>query len=162
VKTLIITTALAASIGSLALSAQSQGSKSQQNNVVPSMERTSATGGSLGTVSLPHAVKADAQSLAAGSYTVRLTGESLKPALGESPDRQQWVEFVQNGKVVGKAVATVVPPDEVREVGKADPPKQGQARVQMLKGNEYLRVWLSKDGTSYLIHMPTTGDKGTD
>ena len=154
-KRLIIATALTAMLGPLTVSAQTQGSKNQQNNVVPT--GTSSSGASLGTVQIPHAVKADAQALQPGSYTVRLTGQSLEPALGESPDREQWVEFVQNGKVVGKAVATVVPPDQVKEVGKAAPPKPGQARVELLKGNEYLRVWLSKDGTSYLIHMPTVG-----
>jgi len=157
VKRLMVATALVTMLGSLAPSAQTQGSNRQQNNVVPPADKTSSTAASLGTVRIPHAVKADAQALAPGSYTVRLTGQSLSPALGESPDREQWVEFVQNGKVVGKAVATVVPPDQVKEVGKAEPPKQGQARVELLKGNEYLRVWLSKDGTSYLIHMPTTG-----
>jgi len=152
----MVATALAAMLGPLTVAAQTQGSNNQQNNVVPT-DRTSSNGASLGTVRLPQAVKADAQSLGAGSYTVRLTGQSLQPALGESPEREQWVEFVQNGRVVGKAVATVVPPDQVREVGKAEPPKQGQARVELLKGNEYLRVWLNKDGTSYLIHMPTVG-----
>jgi hypothetical protein len=24
----------------------------------------------------------------------------------------------------------------------------------MLKGNDYLRVWISRGGVSYLIHMP--------
>jgi hypothetical protein len=24
----------------------------------------------------------------------------------------------------------------------------------MLKGNEYLRVWINKGGNNYLIHMP--------
>jgi len=152
VKRLMIATALAAMLGSLTLSAQT---KPQQNNVVPPATRNSASDASLGMVNIPHAVKADAQPLAAGNYTVRLTGQSLEPALGQSPDHEQWVEFVQNGKVVGKAVATVVPPDQVREVGKAEPPKAGQARVEMLKGDKYVRVWLSKEGTSYLIHLPT-------
>jgi hypothetical protein len=152
----MVATALVAMLGPLTLSAQTQRSNQQQNNVMPPADRASA-GASLGTVHSPQAVKADAQPLAPGSYSVRLTGESLEPALGESPNSEQWVEFVQNGKVAGKAIATVVPADQVKDVGKAEPPKAGQARVELLKGDQYLRVWLSKDGTSYLIHMPTTG-----
>jgi hypothetical protein len=28
------------------------------------------------------------------------------------------------------------------------------ARVEMLKGNDYLRVWITRAGVSYLIHLP--------
>ena len=152
-KLLIVTTCLA-SLAASAASAQNAGDKKM--NVVPNMERTSATGASLGSVRIPQTVKADAQSLAAGSYTIRLTGNALEPALGQTPGREQWVEFVQNGRVVGRAVATIVPPDQIKDVLKVTPPKEGSARVELLKGNEYLRVWLNKDGTSYLIHLPTS------
>jgi hypothetical protein len=155
VKKLLTITAFLASLGPLVASAQNTGG-TQRNNVMPNMDRTSSTGASLGTVRIPQTVKADSQPLAAGSYTVRLTGDALEPALGQSPEREQWVEFVQNGRVIGRAVATVVPPDQVKEVGKAAAPREGSARVELLKGNEYLRVWLSKGGTSYLIHLPTT------
>jgi hypothetical protein len=30
----------------------------------------------------------------------------------------------------------------------------GGARVEMLKGNEYVRVWINRGGVHYLIHMP--------
>jgi hypothetical protein len=28
------------------------------------------------------------------------------------------------------------------------------SRVEMLKGDEYLRVWINRGGVNYLIHMP--------
>jgi hypothetical protein len=111
----------------------------------------------LATVHLPRAVKADDNPLKPGTYLVRLTGEALKPAPGQTPDLEQWVEFVQGGKVKGKAVASVIPHDQIAAVAKnppATPPKPGTAKVQMLKGNEYVRVWINKGGTNYLIHLP--------
>ena len=27
-------------------------------------------------------------------------------------------------------------------------------RVEMLKGNDYLRVWINRGGTNYIIHLP--------
>jgi hypothetical protein len=114
----------------------------------------------LATVRIPRAVKADDQTLKPGTYQVRLTGEALQPAAGATPDLEQWVEFVQGGKVKGKAVASIVPSDQIKEVAKvpADKaPRPGTARVEMLKGNDYVRVWINKGGTHYLIHLPVAG-----
>jgi hypothetical protein len=30
----------------------------------------------------------------------------------------------------------------------------GAVRVQTLKGGDYLRVWITRAGTNYLIHLP--------
>jgi hypothetical protein len=109
----------------------------------------------LGTVHIPRLVKADDQPLKAGTYTVRLTGEALKPAVGETPNLEQWVEFLQNGQVKGKAVVSIVPPDEIRQVAHDPIPRSGTARVETLKGDDYVRVWINKGGISYLIHLPT-------
>jgi len=27
-------------------------------------------------------------------------------------------------------------------------------RVDMLKGNDYVRVWINRAGTNYIIHLP--------
>lgn len=109
----------------------------------------------LATVHIPRTTKADGQVLHAGTYQVRSTGEAAKPVPGETPNQEQWVEFLQAGKVKGKAVATVVPRDQIRDVEKEALPADGHARVQLLKGNDYVRVWINKGGTSYLIHLPT-------
>jgi len=112
----------------------------------------------LATVRLPRAVVADDQTLRPGTYVVRSTGEALEPAVGETPNLEQWVEFVQGGKVKGKAVASIVPTDQIQQVAKMPPdraPRPGQARVDVLKGNDYVRVWINHGGTNYLIHLPT-------
>ncbi|MGE5245669.1 MAG: hypothetical protein ACM3SQ_15710 [Betaproteobacteria bacterium] len=111
----------------------------------------------LATVHIPRKVNADDQPLKAGTYVVQLTGEALEPAPGQTPDLEQWVEFVQGGKVRGKAVASIVPADQIKEVAKTPPsrpPKAGTAKVELLKGNDYVRVWINKGGVNYLIHLP--------
>ena len=110
----------------------------------------------LGSVRIPRAVKADGKDLKAGTYQVRLTAEAAAPAV-PGITMERWVEFLQGGKVVGREVVSIVPAAEMKDLmpgpdgGKA--PASG-ARVEMLKGNDYLRVWISRAGVSYLIHMP--------
>jgi hypothetical protein len=109
----------------------------------------------LATVHIPRTVKADDQILKAGMYAVRLTGNPLTPAVGETPNLEQWVEFLKGGKVRGKAVASIVPPEQIHQVAEDHVPAAGHARVDVLKGNDYVRVWINKSGNSYLIHLPT-------
>jgi hypothetical protein len=108
----------------------------------------------LGSVHIPRAVKADGKPLAAGTYQVRLTTEEAKPdAVGTSGKTERWVEFVQKGQVKGREVVTIVPQSEIKLVQKDAPPPANGSKVQMLKGNDYLRVWLNKAGNHYLIHL---------
>jgi hypothetical protein len=110
----------------------------------------------IATVRIPRPVTADDQALKPGTYQVRLLGNPLKPVAGETPGVEQWVEFLQNGRVKGKAVASVVPQDEIRQMAANDRiPASGRSRVDVLKGNDYVRVWINREGTSYLIHLPT-------
>ena len=111
------------------------------------------TGESLGNVRLPRAVMANGQSLAAGTYSTRLSTETVSRVVGQPADSTRWVEFVQDGQVKGRELATVVPPADVKQVAKGTPPPQGSARVQTLRGGDYLRVWLNRAGTQYLIHF---------
>jgi hypothetical protein len=108
----------------------------------------------LGTVRIPRAVRADDQVLKAGTYQVRLTGESLKPVVGETPNLEQRIEFLREGRVQAHAVSSVVPASDIHQVAKERAPAPGHARVDILKGNEYLRVWINKGGNHYLIHLP--------
>jgi len=108
----------------------------------------------LGTVRIPRAVKADGKPLAAGSYQVRLTPEESKPdAVGASEKLERWVEFVQKGSVKGREVVSIVPQAEIKLVQKDTPPATNGSKVQMLKGNDYMRVWINKGGNHYLIHL---------
>lgn len=110
----------------------------------------------LGSVRLTHNVMADGKPLKAGTYQVRLTSQAATPAVaGQTMER--WVEFMQGGKVAGREVVSIVPAAEMKDLmpgpegGKAG---GGGSRVEMLKGNEYVRVWINRGGVNYLIHMP--------
>jgi hypothetical protein len=42
-------------------------------------------------------------------------------------------------------------------VVKDAPPGNGGSKVQVLRGNDYVRVWINKGGNHYLIHLPASG-----
>jgi hypothetical protein len=110
----------------------------------------------LGSVSLPRAVMANGQTLAAGSYQVRLTAEAAQPTV-PGIQMERWVEFLRGGKVVGREVVSIVPQAEVKDLQPGpDSPRAGagSTRVEMLKGDEYLRVWINRGGVNYLLHLP--------
>jgi hypothetical protein len=108
----------------------------------------------LGSVHIPKAVKADGKALASGTYQVRLTAQAASPdAKGESPSTERWVEFVKGGKVAGREVVTIIPQAEIDKVQKDSPPKPNSSKVETLKGGDYVRLWINKGGTHYLVHF---------
>ncbi|MCC7416284.1 MAG: hypothetical protein IT176_04015 [Acidobacteria bacterium] len=109
----------------------------------------------LATVRIPRAVKANDQLLPPGTYQVRLAGRLLPPVPGETPDLEQWVEFLQRGQVKGRAAAPIVPGNEIQSLAKGPIPSSGSARVELLKEGDYVRVWINKGGMNYLIYLPT-------
>ena len=116
----------------------------------------------LGTVTIPRAVMADGKALPKGRYTVRLTGQSAQPTVaGQLPDLNRWVEFVQGRTVKGREVVSIVPADEVKDTQPGpDMPghvSRNSSRVEMLKGGDYLRVWINRGGNNYLVHLPPAG-----
>ncbi len=111
----------------------------------------------LGAVAIPRSVLANGERLAAGTYQLRLTDESAQPeSAGQLPALNRWVEFVQGGEVRGREVVSIVPPDEIGDVAGAGTPSPGTSLVQMLKDNEYVRIWINQGGTHYLQAAPTT------
>lgn len=111
----------------------------------------------LGTIRLPKGVKVDGKDIAPGSYQVRLTADEAKPdARGSSEKLERWVEFVKGGSVVGREVVSIVPAAEAKLVQKDTPPPSGGAKVETLKGGDYVRVWFNKAGTYYLVHLPNS------
>jgi hypothetical protein len=109
---------------------------------------------SLGTVNMPRAVKADGQALAAGSYQVRVTETLASPqAAGQTPQYERWAEFLRGGKVVGREVVTIVPASDIKQVAEMTPPPSGGSRSEVLKGGDYLRLWINRGGNHYLIHF---------
>ena len=109
----------------------------------------------LGTVRLIHKVMADGKPLAPGTYMVRLTADEAKPAAaGQTANLERWAEFVQGSEVKGREVVTIVPDSDIAQVAKGPRPKAGASRVEMLKDNDYVRVWINRGGNNYLIHLP--------
>jgi hypothetical protein len=109
----------------------------------------------LAKVNIPRAVVANGQPLAAGTYTLRLSAEVVAPVAGETPTGSRWIEFVQGSQVMGREAPTVVAagPD-AQTILKGPGPPPGTARVELLKGEDYLRIWVNRNGTQYLIHLP--------
>ena len=108
----------------------------------------------LGSVHIPAGVKADGKDLPAGTYQVRLTADEAKPdAKGSDEKLERWVEFVKGGKVAGREVVSIVPATEKQLVQKDTPPAAGGAKVETLKGGDYVRVWINKGGNYYLVHL---------
>jgi hypothetical protein len=109
----------------------------------------------LGTARLPQSVTADGKPLAAGTYQVKLTPQEAGPnAVGISENLERWVEFIQGGTVKGREVASIVPAAEIKLVAKDAPPPVNGVKVQVLKGNDYLRVWFNKGGNHVLVNLP--------
>ena len=108
----------------------------------------------IGSIRLTQAVMADGKALSAGTYQVRLTTDQPTPAAGESPGGERWVEFVKNGTVAGREVATVVSADDINTIAKGPRPKANASRVDVLRGGEYVRVWINRGGNNYLVNMP--------
>ena len=111
----------------------------------------------LGSATLSKGVTADGKALPAGTYQVRVTAQESKPdAVGTTEQLERWVEFLQKGTVKGREVVSIVPASEAKLVVKdAAPRAGGPAKVQTLRGNEYVRVWFNKGGNHYVINLAT-------
>lgn len=113
---------------------------------------------SLGSVEIGRSVTADGRPLAAGTYEVRLTTQQAQPAAtGQSAQLERWVEFVRDGQVAGREVATIVSDAEIGDIADGPRPAPNGSRVELLKGNDYLRVWINRNGNNYLLHFPVGG-----
>jgi hypothetical protein len=108
---------------------------------------------SLGSVRISRQVVANGQALGAGTYTLRVLPDAVPGAVGQTPAESRWVEFVQGGQVNGKELATVVTGEEAKAVVGDTPPSSGGVKAQVLKGNDYLRVWARRGATHYLVHL---------
>ena len=108
----------------------------------------------LGPVRIARAVKADGQALPAGTYVLRVTEREAAPAApGQTPQYERWAEFLQGGQVKGREVVTVVPQSDIAQVADDRPPRPGAYRAELLKGNDYYRLWFNKGGNHYLVHF---------
>ncbi len=107
----------------------------------------------LGSVRIGSVV-ADGKALSAGTYSLRVSDEMPAKVIGQTLDESRWVEFVQGGQVKGRELATVLSKDALKDLTrKSAAPRAGTAKVQLLKGGDYVRVWVNSGGTHYLIHL---------
>ena len=114
------------------------------------------SGTALCSVTLGRNVMADGKPLAAGTYQVRLTTESPKPGAGQTAESERYVEFVRSGKVLGREVASIVSQADIDQIADSKRrPAAGANRVELLKGDDYVRVWINRGGMNYIIHLPT-------
>src|SRR5687767_1947361 len=125
------------------------GVASAQQGQVPTAETA------LGSVRLTRSVMADGKALKAGTYQVRLTSQDASPTV-PGIKMERWVEFVQGGKVAGREVVSIVPASEMKDLmpGPDSGKAPSGAKVEMLKGNEYLRVWINRGGVSISTLAP--------
>lgn len=109
---------------------------------------------SLGSVKITRSVMADGKPLAAGTYMLHVSDEMPAKVVGQTLDESRWIEFMQGGQVKGRELATVLSKDALKDMTrKSAAPAAGTAKVQMLKGGDYIRVWVNAGGTQYLIHL---------
>jgi hypothetical protein len=114
-----------------------------------------SSGTSLGSVTISKKVLADGKPLQPGTYQVRLTADMPKPGVGQSPEGERYVEFVRNGKVIAREVATVISNADMATISDGRKPTPNSVKVEVLKGDDFVRVWINRSGTNYLIHLPT-------
>ena len=124
--------------------------------MLPAVAFAQSANTSLGSVTLTRRVKADGQPLAAGTYQVRLSTDAVKPVVGQSPEGAKYVEFLQGGKVVGRELAMVLSSAEVAAIMKGEKPAADGSKVELLKGNDYVRVWINRGGMNYILHLPSS------
>ena len=107
----------------------------------------------LATVQITNPVLVGGQSLAAGTYDLRLAEGGPAPLPGQSVDAQRWVEFVV-GNVVGCDVAEILCDTDITPVGASATPIRDGTQVVVLKGGEFVRISVKRAGERYLIHLP--------
>ena len=127
-----------------------------------SAQSTSSTSTATDVVSvrIPVAVLADGKPLAPGRYNLRLTGNQ-PPQPGQPAGTQQAVEIIAGGNVVARETAEVLRDDDLPAVGASSESVQSGTRVEMLKGGEFLRISIKRDGARYLVYLPVAGEKGS-
>ena len=86
-----------------------------------------------------------------GTYEIRLTGKHMDPLPGQSADALQEFELVANGNVVARDYAEVMTAGD-RPVGTSGGTTT-RPRVQMLKGDDFMRISATRGGERYLIHL---------
>jgi hypothetical protein len=109
----------------------------------------------LAVVEIPKAVWADGKPLPAGSYRLRPATSLPTFAAGAKPCGTCWIEFVQDGVVVGREQATIVASEEADTVARGPRPGPNSTRVDVLHGGSHVRVWINRGALDYIINLPS-------
>ena len=75
-------------------------------------------------------------------------------APGTTQEAECWVQFMRGGVLAGRELATVIAASDLATVAKGPAPRRNGARVDQLKGGDYVRIWVNREGTNYIINMP--------
>ena len=163
-KRLVLVGALVGALGAGAAFAQaatmSQGKKAASTTAAHSSMQAAGevptTAMRLGTVHIPRSVKADDQPLKAGTYQVRLSGDPLTAGRRPEPEPRAVgrVPPGRQGEGQGGRLDRPGRSDRARS-RRARSRSRTASRVDVLKGDDYVRVWINKGGNNYLIHLPT-------
>jgi len=142
-------------LGAIAVAGAAAGGGLQQVTA-PGAEALNIPSGevTLGTVQIPRRVMADGKPLPAGTYELRVTAQTSSGGAGQLEELSRWVEFRQKGQVRGRELASIVPQSEIKQVAEGGMPGPGSVRVDMIKPNDYLRIWANHQGAHFLIHLP--------
>jgi hypothetical protein len=116
-------------------------------------DKPQAASGVIGSVNVPHKVMGDGQPLGPGTYSLRVSSDPVTPVVGQTVEESKWIEFVQGGQVKAKVLATVVTNATAKQIADRGVPPAGATKIQTLKGNDYLRIWIVHGPTTYLIHL---------
>jgi len=109
-----------------------------------------------GDVTIPSTVLADGQELSAGTYRLSLAADG--PTTNTTAPRGRWVEFLDGETVAGRGLAVVISDGDIGEVSESGT-LRNEAQVVVLKERDYVRVWLNRDGTNYLVHLPPANSR---
>jgi hypothetical protein len=105
-------------------------------------------------VRITRPVTVQGKPLAEGTYQLVVTNERPTPLAGQSPDAQRWVAFLADGKVVAREIAEVLHDSDLPPIGASAQPAPEGVRVALLRGGEFLRVSIKREGERYLVHLP--------
>lgn len=108
----------------------------------------------LATLTVPQAVWASGEWLAAGTYDLR-RAVSTDAADGTEARGQHAVELVRNGVVHGREMAMVLSPEQAARLARGVRPEAGQASIEVVRG-AYVRIWINAGTMDYLVDLPLT------
>ncbi len=114
------------------------------------------------SVQIPVTVLADGKPVPPGKYSIRLTAERPGPLPGQPVGAQQRVELLADGKVVAQEIAEVLKDEDLPAEGASSQHVQNGTRVEMLKGGEFLRISIKRDGARYLLYLPIARAEHTE